>query len=280
LFLNLEDLIRRHGVERIAFHTQTFAENLRSRNEAQRRHNSYTTNFLRHHVVEYVSTVERQLRGAIHYHNILAFPYDVRSGFDFASAHAATAAYKSGDVAGRKAAMARVTASANDKLRAWWTESKSARPRFGFGRDETLPVLSNAAAVSRYVGGYVGAEWNNRKPEDKGLRTIRYGLKRRAASIRWTWAAGNGQLWRKGCAVLGAVLGTEEFAETLGKRWAYNWREEIAAFGRHWERCLAFTHRTLADETDFVDRLGFAVRMAETVIEIEKSKQQKGQNAN
>lgn len=266
LYLNLTDLIERRGIERIAFYTLTFAENLKSRRVAGNRFNSYASNYLRAKVDEYIATVERQKRGAIHYHLVVAFPFDVRSGFDFAAAREASAAHKRDDREGQRAAMVRVTRSANNNLRNWWIESREAAKRFGFGRCETLPVLSNSAAVSRYVGGYVGSEWDNRKPADRGLRTIRYGLKQRAASVRWSWAFGGGPIWRKGCAVLSAILSTDDFTGVLGKRWAHYWAKEILAFGRHFEKCLVFIERTLSDCDDFTARVGFAAQMCDAII--------------
>lgn len=272
LYLNLTDLCERRGIERIGFHTLTFVENVKSRFEAQKRFNSYATHYLRHVVTDYIATVERQQRGAIHYHLLVAFPFDIRSGFDFAAARSASAAHKVGDREAQRRFMSDVIRSANDNLRRFWNDQRDAAKRYGFGRCETLPVLSNTAAVSRYVGGYVASEWENRLPEDKGLRTIRYGLEHRAASIRWAWAKGGGEIWRRGCRVLSAVLGTSEFGTTLGNRWGYNWGKEIMAYGRHWEKCLAFCERTLSDEDDLSARFEFCARMAETIWEHENKR--------
>jgi hypothetical protein len=288
LFLNLECLIERRGIEKIGFFTLTFAENIKSRKEAQRRFHSFATGFLSKEVDEYIATVERQLRGAIHYHCIVAFPYDIRSGFDFDSARTAGSCRKVGDVVGQKSAEVRYYRSANAQLSAWWVTVRKAAKKYGFGRCETLPVLSNSAALSRYVGGYVGSEWSNRKPIDKGLRTIRYGLDHRSASVLWAWVSGPGEDWRRGVRVLGAILQVPQgewrrgwsdegqgevweeeggFTPLLGKQWAHNWHREVLLFGRHWKKCLAFTERTLSDESNFVERVQFAAQMAEVIAE-------------
>lgn len=249
--------------------TLTFRENLKSRTEAQRRFHSFATGFLRHEVTDYIAAVERQSRGAIHYHCAVAFPYDVRSGFDFESARRASAAKRAQDKATYDACCSAYYRSANDALRKWWSELRSAAFRYRFGRCETLPILSNAEGVARYVGSYVATELSARSACDKGLRTVRYSLENRAASIRWTWVDGAGLRWRRGCRVLSAVLGTDDFSSTLGKQWAYGWAKEIAAFGRHWEKCLAFTQARLSDNEDFVGRIGFAGGMYETIVQHE-----------
>lgn len=227
--------------------TLTFRENLTDRVEAQRRFNSLATNFLRDELDEWVCTVERQQRGAIHFHLIVAFPYDVRSGFDFDAARKAAECRKVGDNTGKQHYERLYFASANAKLSAWWRLLREKAAVYGFGRCETLPVLTSGAQVARYVGGYVESEWCNRQRRDKGMRTIRYSLERRAASIRWAWAAGPAKDWRRGCVVAAVILGTEDFAEVFGERWAWRLREILPSFGRHLEACLAWCSRFVGD---------------------------------
>src|ERR1017187_5868381 len=85
LYANLSGLIERVGIERVGFVTLTTADNCTNRVEAQRRFNSFATNVLRPEAVEHIAVPERQERGAIHFHLAAAFPWDIRTGFDFAA---------------------------------------------------------------------------------------------------------------------------------------------------------------------------------------------------
>lgn len=276
LFMNLEGLIKRRGLDCIGFLTMTFAENLKCRVEAQRRFNSFATNFLRNEVLEYVAAVERQSRGAIHYHLVCAFPYDIRTGFDFAACTAANNARRAGNLALQRENERVYVASANDNLRRWWRTLGSqkvagAARGYGFGRCETLPVLSNSEGLARYVGAYVGCELSARQARDKGLRTIRYSLDERVASIRWQWADGAGRVWRLGCAVLSFILGTDDFTGVLGNRWSWNFRNEISVFGRHFDTCMEVLNtKGVSDNKDFPERVAVVSRLAGKLMELEK----------
>jgi len=270
LFLNVDAMIQKHGLDVVGFITLTFAENLCCRVEAQRRFNSLATHFLRVHLVEYIAAVERQGRGAIHYHLIAVFPRNIRSGFDFETAKAARKLQLAGQGACPecKRLLGISWASANDDLRLWWKALRVASGKYGFGRCETLPVMSNAEAVARYVGSYVGGEYVAREARDKGLRTLRYSLKHRVASVRWSWVNGAGQNWRRGCAVLGALLGTDDFTAALGKTWAYHWREQIGAFGRNFDAAMRAVS-ALADSAEF-DGAAVASKLGQLILEHER----------
>lgn len=240
LYLNLSDLVARQGIERVAFMTLTFPDNVTDRVEAQRRFDSLARRLLRGGVggegvpvvQEYVAAVERQARGAIHYHLVVAFDEDIRSGFDFAAARRAWECRRAGDMVGSLRWQRVAWRSAPQSLRSWWGHLRRRAPGYGFGRCETLPVMSTAEAVGRYVGSYVSSEWRHRQSRDKGLRTIRYALAHRASSVHWTWVHGRAREWRLGCAVLAYVLGVEDLG-VLGDRWSWHWRVVIGALGRH-----------------------------------------------
>lgn len=270
LFQNLSALIERRGLACVGFTTLTFVENLTDRPEAQRRFNSLATGFFRRiELLEWIAAVERQGRGALHYHLAIAFPWDIRTGFDFKACSEANVARKAGNLAEFKRLERVYFASANPALRAWWSDLRTAAGKYGFGRCETLPVLSNAAGVARYVGSYVGKEFAGREARDKGLRTIRYSLDERPWASRWSFSAGGQQQWRKGCSVLAALLQTDDLTSALGKRWAWHWREPIAAYGRHWEDCLRAVSE-VSDNYDFEERLVRASRLFGSIITHEK----------
>ncbi|MHB8521875.1 MAG: rolling circle replication-associated protein, partial [Limisphaerales bacterium] len=281
LYLNLEDLIRRRGLERIGLVTLTFVENLTDRIEAQRRFNNLNTGFLEDEVEEYIAAIERQMRGALHYHLVCAFPYDIRSGFDFQTCSLANQAKREGRQEDFRRLQRQAFRTANPALREWWAKLREAAESYSFGRCETLPILSNSAALSRYVGAYVTSEWNNRKFWDKGMRTVRYALDHRVATCRWSWANDQGRVWRMGCKVLGTILQLqyERFTEVLGNRWAWNFKEDISAFGRHWELCLAAVMEIADDGASFSRRLARVSRLALVIEHFEEAEQQKEQHA-
>ena len=225
--------------------------------------------------MEWIAAVERQGRGALHYHLAIAFPWDIRTGFDFKACSEANVARKAGNLAEFKRLERVYFASANPDLRAWWRDLRSAAGNYGFGRCETLPVLSNAAGVARYVGSYVGKEFAGREVRDKGLRTIRYSLQERPWASRWSFAQGGQHLWRKGCSVLAALLQTDDLTGALGDRWAWHWRAEIAAFGRHWEDCLRVVAE-VSDNYNFEDRAVRATRLAKCILDHEREHPNEG----
>jgi len=258
-------MIRNNTIDRVGFVTLTFKENLVCRREAQRRFNSLSSNFLRPRLHEFVTAVERQGRGAIHYHLVCAFKEDIRTGFDFESCTAANVARKNGDLVECRRLQTAYYRTANPALRAWWYELRKTAEVYGFGRCETLPVLSNSAAISRYVGAYVGIEVANRQARDKGMRTIRYSLKQRTASMNFQWANGAGKNWRMGCAVLSAILATDDFTGCLGKSWGHNWAKTIAAFGRHFDNCMLAAQQSISDHKTTPERVAAASRLAEYI---------------
>ena len=235
----------------------TFKENLTCRKEAQRRFNSLATHFFREIPdFEYVAAVERQGRGAIHYHLVCAFPWDIREGFDFESLSKANLATKAGQFDQRR----HLEVSSNwfnapTSLRSWWSNLASAARTFGFGRCETYPIASNAQACARYVGAYVGKEFAMREPRDKGLRTVRYALNNRVAHCNFSWIAGPAHTWRIGCSYLSAFLGVDDFTAHLGKRWSWAWRKQISLLGEHYgEKSVGEALASIKPGTPFTER--------------------------
>lgn len=240
LRLNLKAMIEKYGLDQIGFFTLTFADNVVDRKEAQRRFNSFAVGFIRDHVNGYIAAVERQLRGAVHYHLVVALPFDIRSGFDFGAARKAAECHRAGDREGQRRWERLYFASANEQLRGWWRLVRQEAPKYGFGRCETLPVLSNEDGICYYVGGYVASEWQRRDGRDKGLRTLRYGLDKgvRRASQAFSWAKGAGKDWRDGCAVVAGFLMVRDLS-VVGKRWAFELRREVGVACVHWAELLA-----------------------------------------
>lgn len=274
LFLNVDHLINRVGIEHCGFFTRTFAENITSRKEAERRNNSWNSGYASEAFEESISVPQRQARGAFHYHDIVVVKTDIRTGFDFESCSAANELKKkhlhrvNGRLTWESSAIEaefkhlerKYFASANPNLRALWREiGNSKHPgkaaEYGFGRCELMPILSNAAGCARYVGAYAIAAQNARAEEDKGMRTVRYAVKRvlvfcdgrwqkaslRNSSPNWSFARGGADQWRKGCQTLSKLLGGikyEDMTNVFGNRWAFMLAPFVFICAEHSEELL------------------------------------------
>ena len=216
-------MAERHGVDRIGFLTITPPDLVTDRAEWQRRWNSFATHYLRQRFPDWLRVVERMRSGRIHAHCLVAVGFDMRTGFDFEAAAA-------GDYR-----------SASPDLRKLWAELRDQVPRYGFGRHELMPIRTTSDAMGSYVGKYIGKHLEARPESDKGWRLVAYGSPARVARTRFSWAA-QGASWRRGCRLFAAMIAESKglqagslrqhgMAAVLGKRWAYEWRETIAALG-------------------------------------------------
>jgi hypothetical protein len=55
-----------------------------------------------------------------------------------------------------------------------WATLRVRLPEFHFGRHELKPVKTNADGVGRYLGKYIVKHYDNRLPEDRGARIVRF----------------------------------------------------------------------------------------------------------
>lgn len=206
---------------------------------------------------------ERQESGRFHFHLVAAFPYDIRSGFDFAACEGANAAKRDGDRAEFRRLQAIYCRSANRNLRQFWALLRAGKvTRHGFGRCETLPILSNAAALARYIGAYVTSAGRARLVSDKGMRSVRYSLSQRLATCRWSWADGNGLHWRCGCQILSLILEIpyEQYTEKFGKRWAWRLKETITVLSKNYEQALWYAAQ-VPEWADYRSRMLYLCRV-------------------
>ncbi len=215
---NVKHLSDTYGLEHLGFLTLTFADHVLDVREASRRLNSLATHVLNARYAAWIRVLERQKSGRIHYHLVVVCSADIRSGVDFA-------AIAAGDYR-----------SAGPALRAEWAFWRKTAPLYKFGRTELLPVVSNAEAISYYVGKYLGKHLDARLDADKGARLVAMSKGARFASTRFAWASG-GQEWRfrvRSFAVAMYHAGRIPFPTYsglkcgLGPRWAYEWRDIIA----------------------------------------------------
>jgi len=217
LTLEIQQLAKAFGVENLGFLTLTFADHVTELAEAQKRFRSLNTNIISKRYRRAIGVWERQRSGRIHFHLVVVCHQNIREGFDFGQAERG------------------IYRSANLALRQEWAFWRKTAPAYRFGRTELLPVKSTADGIARYVGKYVSKHVSARKSEDKGARVVRFiGYKsgQRTASARFSWAEGNGFLWRQKLKAYAARIGaqtTEDLASLFGPRWAYLLQQEILA---------------------------------------------------
>jgi hypothetical protein len=152
--LEIQGMCVRWGVERIGFLTFTFADDVRTIAEAQRRFNSLNSGQLASRYREWVCVVQRHKDGRIHFHLVVVLERDIRTGFDF------------------EAVRRRDYTSASAYLRAEWAFLRGVMPEYSFGRHELLPIKITSG-FGRYVARYVGRTEATRA-SDKGARLVRF----------------------------------------------------------------------------------------------------------
>jgi hypothetical protein len=216
---NVKHFADRYGLEHVGFLTLTFADDLRDPREAQRRFNSLRAGVLADRYRAHIRVFERQRSGRVHYHLLVALPFDIRSGADFD-------AFTGGDYR-----------SASPALREEWRFWRETASAYGFGRTELLPVKSTAEGIGRYVGKYIGKHLVQREQRDKGIRLVEYSRGARMASTRFGWATPGAATWRRKVRLFASIMGENmhssvpvpfrSFTAVFGPRWAYHWRDFI-----------------------------------------------------
>ncbi|XHR28226.1 MAG: hypothetical protein ACFUZC_20145 [Chthoniobacteraceae bacterium] len=209
---SIEKLCNKYGLERLGFLTLTFADHVTDPKEGHRRYNSLRTGVLKKRYLDYVRVPERQKSGRLHYHLVVVLHEDIRTGFDFA-------AVKVG-----------VYNSANKVLRAEWAFWRKTAPKYHFGRTELMPIKSNSAAISKYVGKYILKHVEKRLPEDKGMRLVEYSKGARDGTTNFAWVGVGSWLWREKLRVWAYqndIKNEEEMKQVFGKNWGYHCRAAI-----------------------------------------------------
>jgi hypothetical protein len=262
LYVNLRDMIRRNGEDKVGVTTCTFEDNCEDRVEAQARYHSLDTHFLKRYDLEKITVPERQERGAFHYHAAIAFPWDIRTGFDFDAYEKFRQAKRDGDKRAEQKWERIFCKSANPALKKWWLDLRNAAPKYGFGRCQTIPIIGGAEAISRYLASYVTTATLNRLPCDKGLRTVRYSMTQRAATLKFSWADGNGRRHRRGVQILGLIyqLDFDGLKRAFGNKFQHEKRRTIFAFGENFDEALQFVSK-IPEWADWSSRVLFTTRL-------------------
>jgi hypothetical protein len=268
---SIEDRIRwmrdKYGYEHLGFQTLTVRENLTDGRELNRRFKSLTRNVFPKLYDDWLRVYERQKRGAWHVHIVVALKADIRTGTNVGALNQLLQDKKGGKIS--KGAYYRgLITHASPTLRAIWKafrrlcglgefkhrrESKGQR-YYKFDASHLLPVLSTPEALAAYVSQYIGKGFENRRPNDKGMRLV--GCSRRvnaACSERFTWAKGAGSLFRRKLGMLAGLVGfrsMDDFARRLGPKWAYHIKPVIGVLTLPYYPCMKMAY---ADGWDLVN---------------------------
>lgn len=217
-------LSARFGINHIAFLTLTFADHVVCHKEAQRRFNSLVSNVIKKRYREYISVVERQKSGRIHFHLLVVTNLDVRAGIDF------------DQIANKN------YSSASKELRSEWLFWRTNAKNYRFGRTELLPIKSTIEAMGKYVGKYISKHIENRKDSDKGARLVRYSRGARAGTTRFMFLSLGSALWRQSVGSFAEILERHhpneeindiaDISRVVGPRWAYHNRDFILSLSQ------------------------------------------------
>lgn len=215
---NIEYMAEKYGLETLGFLTLTFPFKVSCMREAQKKYNSFNTNFLKSLFPASVAVKERCKSGAIHFHLLVTCGADIRTGFDFNGIEQ------------------RDYSSASPMLRNLWSQLRKNAPKYKFGRTELLPVKSTSEGIARYVGKYISKNVQNRPVDDKGTRLVNYSGDSRNSSTRFMLLNEGSENWRNKVKIFSKLiakakglppLNERNISIHLGKRWAYEWREFI-----------------------------------------------------
>jgi hypothetical protein len=240
----IEWMVREYGIEHVGLQTLTIRENVTHGKEFNKRFKSISTNVFPKIFQDWIRVYERQKRGAWHVHVVVATKADIRAG---SNPDALNKLLK--DKNERKIPKSTYYAGlkqyASPNLRAIWKEfrrlcgirefqqrRKSKGKRYyKFDACHLLPIISTPQALAVYVSKYISKGFENRRPEDKGMRLV--GCSKRVSRVcseKFSWVDGAGSLWRTKLGILAEMLNLksiDEFASKFGSKWAYHLRPAI-----------------------------------------------------
>lgn len=215
----VSNMAEAHGLEKVGFLTLTFKDHVLDSREAQRRFNSLLTNVIKPRYRDFVRVFERQKSGRIHYHLLVAMPFDIRTGADFER-------FSQGDYG-----------SASSSLRSEWAFWRKTAKAYGFGRTELLPIRSTSEAISKYVGKYISKHIESREEEDKGVRLWACSSSVRGGTTRFSFNSRGSHIWRYKLSLFASIVSErynrpidyEDLRLILGPKWAYHHRDFIVS---------------------------------------------------
>jgi hypothetical protein len=240
----IEWLVQEYGIEHVGLQTLTIRENITDRKEFNKRFKSLSTNVFPKIYKDWIRVFERQQRGAWHAHVVVATKQDIRTGCDVAALNQLLKDNKDRKIT-KAIYYAGIQRLASPNLRGIWKEFRrlcgirefkdrrkaKGKRYYKFDACHLMPIISSPQAMAMYVSKYISKGFENRRPEDKGVRLV--GCSKRVSQVcseRFSWVEGAGSLWRTKLSILAGMLHfacSDDFARKLGPKWAYHLRPAI-----------------------------------------------------
>ena len=186
---NVEYFIEKYGYNNVGFLTLTFGDKIRDPKEAQRRFNSFRTDVLSSRYLAYIRVLELHDNNCIHYHLVVAFTSDIRTGFDFDAYNFVKHS--------RLTAPIRRRLTTNATLRAEWDALRRLCKSHGFGRHEVIPLRKDASAVAFYLSKYLAKTLVSRPKQLKGVRLVEYSRGAKICSTRFSYVSKRASTFRQ-----------------------------------------------------------------------------------
>lgn len=223
---NVEAAVQRWGIEKTAELSITFEENVTSKEEAERRWHSFSTNVIEPEFGQAIKVAEHQEErgrkngdcGAVHFHVVIQCPVDIRTGYVFST-------HRGGKDRG-----------ACDWLKAKRKWLLKTLPQYGFGKIHHFgPIRKNGIALGKYMAKYLSKGLDNRDAWEKGSRLVSYiGFKagEKACTMQFSWFTEGGWKRRRKVEAFAKLHGIKDiggFKERFGPKWAYKLDVQISA---------------------------------------------------
>ena len=215
--VDMENFIKKWGIDNIGFVTLGYPDPQPSADEAETRFNSAMTNYLRSEFLAYIAVLERgDKNGNIHFHLLVALPFPIRPGFDFEAL---------------KKKRVRNT-GASPQLLGLWRRLRQRLPAYGFGKfTQVIPIRKNATAAAVYLAGYMTKTLKCRHPDDIGRRLIRTSRNVvRNTTDRFAWNSTGGWIYREKVRLFAFKMGyysIDELHKWMGHDVEYTNRDWI-----------------------------------------------------
>lgn len=213
VYVEVRELIREWGLGCLGFATVTTAEVLLDV-EAERRWRVFRR-LVASHWPRSIWVLERQRRGALHWHGVVVVGDDIAEGWDWERFDG-----------GLPFRPARV-------LREEWAWLRSASTSSGLGRTQLLPLRARGPGVARYITKELG----KLQGQILGKRRVRYvgflrsGVNRRRCSSVFGRLGPGARVWRAHVEAWAYHLGIED-VEGLERRYGSRWgRVLMGTFG-------------------------------------------------
>ena len=223
LNLNVAEFFKRHPLDNIGFLTLTFPSLVKTPKDANKHFHSFNSNFLRSVSKEWIKVTEPHKDGRPHFHLLVAFDDDIRTGFDWDSFVAAQALYKSeGKTPAEYTARKAYVSTCQPRLRDLWAMTRTACKKYGIGRSELLPIRKQGEAATKYVGKYIEKGSVHRTGAWKGARltSLSHGFPRVArCSFSWVMAS-SFRIYAQRASEWHGVS-EDNMTRRFGSKWAY-----------------------------------------------------------